>query len=81
MVDLVQCFEKSRRIRSVFLPRLDLRTRSSISETSWVSQERLSRKPCCRSYISLFKFRCLTTLEPIMCSRTLHKMHVRGMGR
>ena len=78
---LSNALEKSRRIRSVCLPRLDLRARSSISETNWVSQERLSWKPCCRLYISLFEFRCLTTLEAIMCSSTLHKMHVREMGR
>ena len=63
--------------RYVCLPRLDLRARSSISETNWVSQEHLSQKLCCRSYISLFEFRCLTTLEAIICSSTLHKMHVR----
>ena len=78
---LLNALEKYRRIRSVCLPRLDLRARSSIRETDWVSQERLSIKPCCRSYISLFEFRCLTTLVAIMCSSTLHMMHVRELGR
>ena len=39
-----------------------------------------SRKLCCRSYINLFEFRCVTTVEAIMCLSTLHKMHVREMG-
>ena len=83
MVDLVQCFGEVYELRSVCLPRLDLRARSSISETNWVSQERLSQKPCYRWYTSLFEFRCLTTLEAIMCSSTLQDamMHVRKMGR
>ena len=57
-LNLSNTLEKSRRIRSVCLPRLDFRARSSISGSNWVSQERLSRKPCCRSYRSLFEFRC-----------------------
>ena len=52
-----------------------------MSDTNWVSQERLSLKPCCRSYISPLVSRCLTTFDAIMCSITLHKIHVREMGR
>ena len=50
-------------------------------EINWVSQERLSLKSCCRSYISPLVSRCLTTFDVIMYTITLHKIHVREMGR
>ena len=34
-----------------------------------------------KSYISPLVSKCLTTLEAIMCSITLHKIHVRELGR
>ena len=77
---LSNAFEKSRSMRSVCFPWLVLRARSSMSDTNCVSQERLSLKPCCKSYISPFESRCLTKFEAMMCSMTLHRIHVREIG-
>ena len=52
-----------------------------MSESNCVSQERLSLKPCGKSYINLFEPKCLTTFEAMVCSVTLNKIHVREMGR
>ena len=51
-----------------------------MSDTNCVSQERLSLKPCCKSNISPFESMCLTKFEAMMCSMTLHKIHVREIG-
>ena len=51
-----------------------------MSDTNCVSQERLSLKPCCKSYIGPFESRCLTKFEALMCSMTLHTIHVREIG-
>ena len=51
-----------------------------MSDTNCVSQERPSLQSCCKSYISPFESRCLTRYEAMMCSMTLHKIHVREIG-
>ena len=51
-----------------------------MSETKCVSKEPLSLKPCGNSYISRLESMCLTTLEAMMCSITLHQMHVKEIG-
>ena len=53
----------------------------TMSETNRVSQERLSLKPCCTSYISPLVCRCLITFDAIMFPINLHNMHVRDIGR
>ena len=78
---LSKAFEKSSKIKSVCLPWLDLRARSSTREANCVSQERISLKPCCRSYIRQLVSRCFARFEAMMCSITLHKIHVREICR
>ena len=51
-----------------------------MSETKCALQDRLSLKPCFKSYISLFESRCLAKLEAMMCSIILHTIHVREIG-
>ena len=74
---LSNALEKSKSMRSVCFLWLALRARSSMRDTDCVSQEGLSLKPSCKSYISPFESRCLTTFEAMMCSMTLHKIHVK----
>ena len=51
-----------------------------MSETNCVSQERLSLKPCCKSYISPFESRCLTKFLGYDVFHNLHKIRVREIG-
>ena len=71
---------KSKSIKSVCFPKDSCLPKSSTNWINWVSHERFSRNPCWSSYRILCLFRCLERLEAIMCSITLHKIHVKEMG-
>ena len=49
--------------------------------SSEVSQERLDLKPCCRSVRMLLLSRCLWIDVDMICSRILHGILVREIGR
>ena len=49
--------------------------------SSEVSQERLDLKPCCRSVRMLLLSRCLWVGVDMICSRILHGILVREIGR
>ena len=55
--------------------------RSLIVVSSEVSQERLDLKPCCRSVRMLLLSRCLWIGVDMICSRILHGILVREIGR
>ena len=54
---------------------------SSTSITNWVWQDLFSLNPCCSSNSMLELAKCLVKLNATMCTSTLHKTHVRDIGR
>ena len=72
---LSNAFEKSSKTRSVWLPLW-----SSASSLLWVSQDRLLRKPCWRSYSKLYLSMLETMFLVITCSSTLHRILVNQIG-
>ena len=71
---LLNAFEKSSKTRSVCLPAMEFRIKYSMSVTSCVSQDRLLRNPCWRSYSKLHLSMWETTFVVAICSSTLHRI-------
>ena len=76
-----KALEKSSSTMSIWWGFSRVLVRSLIVVSSEVSQERLDLKPCCRSVRMLLLSRCLWIDVDMICSRIVHGILVREIGR